>query len=267
MKSFYFITLFEEMINAYLQKGVLGQALKKNIFKYETINPRIFTSDVHKTVDDRPYGGGDGMLMLVEPLKKSVESINGFNEMKKIILTPQGKKLDHQWVKKNAQHNNWIFVCGRYAGVDQRLINHFNFEELSIGDYVISGGELPSLVTVDALLRQVPGVLGHVDSASEDSFAEGLLEAPSFTRPEQILGESVPDVLRSGDHAKINKWRDNMALIVTFFKRSDLLRLDSMLVSDIEKALNGVSDEDLKVCGIPGREILRAQLKEIICLK
>lgn len=247
------------MIHAYLQKGVLGQALKKNIYSYQTINPRIFTEDVHRTIDDRPYGGGDGMVMLAEPLQKSIESIENYNSAKKIILSPQGKKIDQKWICENYNFNNWIFICGRYSGIDQRFINSFSFEEVSVGDYVVSGGELPALLVVDAILRQVPGVLGHHESAQKDSFAEGVLEGPSFTRPEVYNQQSVPDILRSGDHAKILNWKKDIALITTFYKRKDIFENLNLSHQVVEEALQRITDHDLTVCGLPNRKTILAK--------
>lgn len=227
--KFQVITLFPKMIEALVSEGVIGQARAKDLIQVSCINPRDFTEDVHKTVDDRPYGGGDGMVLLAEPLQQALQKALQSSETAKpwvVYLTPQGVPLNQQKVQELSQKESLILICGRYGGVDQRALNQALNEELSIGDYVLSGGELAAGVVIDAVSRQVPGVLGHLDSASTDSFSEklnGLLEAPSFTRPRCWLDENVPEILLSGNHAKIEKWKKAVSWLVTLKKRPDLI--------------------------------------------
>lgn len=222
--SFQVITLFPEMIQAALSSGVVGQAQKKSKIALSCINPREFTSDIHKTVDDRPFGGGDGMIMLPEPLEKSIQKAKAQSPKARVIyLSPQGQALTHDKARALAQESSLILLCGRYGGIDQRVINQFVDEELSIGDYVLSGGELAACVVIDAISRFVPGVLGHQDSVDQDSFAEGLLEQPNFTKPRDYRGQEVPVVLLSGHHQKIQEWKHVVSLLVTLSKRPDML--------------------------------------------
>ncbi|MFP5519617.1 MAG: tRNA (guanosine(37)-N1)-methyltransferase TrmD [Bdellovibrionia bacterium] len=217
------ITLFPEMINQSLQYGVLGGGIEKGLLEVSCLNPREFSLDKHRSVDDRPFGGGDGMVMSMPPLVGAIESAQ--KELPaaiSIYLSPQGRKLDHTKVLELAKEKELILICGRYGGVDQRFINQHVDEELSIGDYVLSGGELGALVLIDSVSRQIPGVLGHADSAERDSFSDGLLECPSFTRPHQHEAGEVPAVLLSGNHAEIEKWRFKVSCLVTLQKRPDL---------------------------------------------
>ncbi|WP_413291417.1 tRNA (guanosine(37)-N1)-methyltransferase TrmD [Bdellovibrio sp. HCB337] len=221
---FQVITVFPEMIQAAMAAGVFSQAQKSSLLELSCINPREFTTDVHRTVDDRPFGGGDGMIMLPEPLQKSIEKAKAQQPKAKVIyLSPQGKPLTHQKAQALSQESGLVLLCGRYGGIDQRIINQFVDEELSTGDYVISGGELAACVVMDAVSRFVPGVLGHKDSVDKDSFAEGLLEHPNYTRPREYQGESVPEVLFSGHHKKINEWKELVSYLVTLQKRPDLI--------------------------------------------
>lgn len=213
------------MISDALKWGVVGKALEKSLFSVETINPRSFTSDVHKTVDDRPFGGGDGMVMLFEPLAQACASIEGFASAKKIFLTPTGKLLNEEMVQQLSQEKDIVLLSGRYGGVDQRLIGHYGFEGVSTGDYVLSGGEIPALALMDAVVRKLPGVLGHNESASSDSLAgEGGLEAPLFTRPRENAGGKVPEILLSGDHKKMAEYRKNIGLALTLQNRPELIK-------------------------------------------
>ena len=221
--KFAVITLFPEMIQQTLKFGLIGQGLEKKLFEVTTVNPREFATDLHKTVDDRPFGGSDGMLLQAEVLQKSIFKARQENpEAYTVFLSPQGHPLTEKKTHELMQHKSLILVSARYAGVDQRLINSDIDEEISIGDYVLNGGELPALVLIEALSRQIPGVLGHADSAAKDSFTAGLLEAPAFTRPREWQGQEVPEVLLNGNHALILDWQNKMSWLVTKEKRPDL---------------------------------------------
>lgn len=217
------ITLFPEMIENAVSHGVLGQALKSDLLSVKAHTPREFAEDRHRTVDDRPFGGGDGMIMLPETLEKTLAKVK-HNNSKVIYLSPQGKTLTDEKARSFAKEEQLVFICGRYGGIDQRIINSYVDEEVSIGDYVLSGGELGALVVIDALSRFIPGVLGHEDSADKDSFAEGLLEHPNFTRPRNYLGQEVPEILLSGNHKLIADWKTKVSALITLKKRPDLFR-------------------------------------------
>ena len=220
------ITLFPELFEQTASMGVVGRAISSNRIQLNTWNPRDFTTDVHRTVDDRPFGGGPGMVMKVEPLGKAIQSaVNDSDEPAKVIyLSPQGRKLDQQGVEYLAKCSRLVLLAGRYEGVDERVLESHVDEEWSIGDFVLSGGELPALVMIDAVSRTLPDVLGHECSALEDSFVEGLLDHPHYTRPDVFGGVGVPDVLLSGDHKKIAVWREKQRLGKTWQKRPDLLK-------------------------------------------
>tara|TARA_R110002072_G_scaffold184083_1_gene340387 strand:- start:23862 stop:24659 length:798 start_codon:yes stop_codon:yes gene_type:complete len=238
------VTLFPEMFLPVFTSGVVGRAVQNGILEVNYWNPRDFTQDRHRTVDDRPYGGGPGMLMKVEPLRdailaakddflarepsgsaSNVSSESGAKKEKSrtIYFSPQGEKLDHKKVVELSQYDTLVLVSGRYEGVDERLINTQIDEEISIGDFVLSGGELASMVLLDSVSRLVPGVLGHKDSVVEDSFVNGLLDHPHYTRPEVFQDQSVPSVLLSGDHGKIRLWRLKQSLGRTWLRRPELL--------------------------------------------
>ncbi len=219
------ITLFPEMFDAVTQYGITGRAVKSGLISVECWSPRDFAFDRHRTVDDRPYGGGPGMLMKVQPLRDAIHAArNAAGEGVKVIyLSPQGRKLDHTGVRELVSCRKLILVAGRYEGIDERLIGTEIDEEWSLGDFVLSGGELPAMTMIDAISRLVPGVLGHQDSAVEDSFVDGLLDCPHYTRPESIEGLSVPDVLLSGNHEEIRRWRLKQQLGRTWQRRPDLL--------------------------------------------
>lgn len=224
------VTLFPEMFSALTDYGISGRALRDGRVSVACLNPRDFTSDRHRTVDDRPYGGGPGMLMKTEPLVAAIGAARQTGTASKdkpsrtIYLSPQGRPLDQPRVESLAREPGLILVCGRYQGIDARVIEAEIDEELSIGDYVLSGGELGAMVLMDALIRLQPGALGDADSAQEDSFSDGLLHSPEYTRPEQHAGQRVPPVLLSGDHGAIRRWRRQQSLGVTWVKRPDLLR-------------------------------------------
>ncbi|MGF1703348.1 tRNA (guanosine(37)-N1)-methyltransferase TrmD [Photobacterium makurazakiensis] len=231
------ISLFPDMFNAITNFGVTGQAVKKGLLSVETWNPRDFTHDKHRTVDDRPYGGGPGMLMMVQPLRDAIhtakQSVKG--PTKVIYLSPQGRKLDQAGVEELAQNENLILICGRYEGVDERIIQQEVDEEWSIGDFVLTGGELPAMTLVDAVVRFVPGVLGDFASAEEDSFANGLLDCPHYTRPEVLDGQEVPKVLLSGNHKDISRWRLKQSLGRTWLRRPELL--ENLALTDDQEFL------------------------------
>ena len=224
-KWFGVVSLFPDMFAPFTQQGVIGRAVKSGTLSVDTFNPRDFTHDRHRTVDDRPYGGGPGMLMMVKPLTDAIQAAKkvGGEKSKVIYLSPQGKPLDQAGVQPLAKIDRTILICGRYEGIDERVIESHVDEEVSIGDYVLSGGELPAMVLMDAVARLVPGVLGHKASAVEDSFTDGLLDCPHYTRPEILDGQKVPDVLLSGDHEKIRQWRLMQSLGRTWQRRPELL--------------------------------------------
>ncbi|MFA5627343.1 MAG: tRNA (guanosine(37)-N1)-methyltransferase TrmD [Thiohalomonadaceae bacterium] len=219
------VTLFPSMFAALTEYGVSGRAIKREILRLGLWNPRDFTQDIHRTVDDRPYGGGPGMVMLAQPLLAALQAARAAEAEPAhvIALSPQGRCLDQQAVQQLAQYPRLLLVAGRYEGIDERFIATQVDEEWSIGDYVLSGGELPAMVLIDAVTRLLPGVLGHEDSAQQDSFVAGLLDCPHYTRPEVWQGRPVPQVLLSGDHAAIARWREQQALGRTWQRRPDLL--------------------------------------------
>lgn len=218
------ITLFPELVHSVIEHGVVGRAADKGLLKLVLWNPRDFTHDRHRTVDDRPYGGGPGMLMKVEPLQECIEAVLEQNSTARLVyLSPQGEVLKHEGICQAAIEGNLIFLCGRYEGIDQRLIEQYVDAEWSIGDYVLSGGELAAMVCIDAITRQLPGALGHKESALQDSFSDGILDCPHYTRPEEINGRIVPAVLLNGHHQQIQDWRDKHALGKTWRQRPDLL--------------------------------------------
>lgn len=228
------VTLFPEMIAPFAEQGVVGRAVKDGSVAIESWNPRDFTHDKHQTVDDRPYGGGPGMLMKIQPLRDAISAAKQAaiasgaesEQVKVIYLSPQGRKLDQSGVVELATDQSCkhlVLVAGRYEGIDERLIEAEIDEEWSIGDFVLSGGELPALTLIDAVARLVPGVLGHELSAVEDSFTDGLLDCPHYTRPEVFEGQEVPKVLLSGNHEHIRRWRLQQSLGRTWQRRPDLL--------------------------------------------
>lgn len=219
------ISIFPPMVEAIAQHGVTGRAIRNGLVQLRVRNPRDFTEDRHRSVDDRPYGGGPGMVMMAEPLERAIAAARREQDAQArvLYLSPQGRRLDHEAVLAMSRRPGLILLAGRYEGVDERLLETAVDEEWSIGDYVLSGGELPALVLIDAVVRQLPGVLGDECSAAEDSFVQGLLDCPHFTRPEEYAGQRVPPVLLSGDHAAIRRWRLKQALGRTWLRRPDLL--------------------------------------------
>jgi tRNA (guanine37-N1)-methyltransferase len=232
------ITLFPDMFRALTDFGVTGKALQKGIWHFKAWNPRQFVLDAHRTVDDRPYGGGAGMVMLAEPLSLAIKAAKEaqFNKPTYVVyLSPQGKLLDQKKVIELSKIPSLILLCGRYEGVDERLIAQAVDEEISVGDYVLSGGELPAMVLMDSLLRLLPGVLNDQASCKQDSFMNGLLDYPHYTRPEEFLGMKVPTVLSSGHHGRIAIWRLKQSLGRTWCRRPDLL--DRRLLTTQEREL------------------------------
>lgn len=223
-KQFDVITLFPEALEAMVKLGVTGRAFEQGQARLRCWNPRDFAQDRHNTVDDRPYGGGPGMVMTVEPLGSTIRAARAANPGAPVsLLSPQGKTLDQGAVRKLAERDGFILLCGRYEGIDERVIEAEVDEEWSIGDYVLSGGELPAAVLIDTVLRMVPGVLGDAASAQQDSFMDGLLDHPHYSRPELAGEQRVPEVLLSGDHGAIERWRRQQALGRTWQRRPDLL--------------------------------------------
>ncbi|MDB2649503.1 tRNA (guanosine(37)-N1)-methyltransferase TrmD [Porticoccaceae bacterium] len=231
------ITLFPEMFEALTGYGISSRAVNQGLVEVSSFNPRDFTDDPHATVDDRPYGGGPGMVMTIEPLRKAIGAAKNWIQGDPLVvyLSPQGKVLQQTAVNQFATGQSLILIAGRYEGIDERLIELEVDQEWSIGDYVLSGGELPAMVFMDALIRQLPGALGHKESANQDSFADGILDCPHYTRPEKYEGLDVPEVLLSGNHEKIRQWRLKQSLLRTKQRRPDLL--EKLELDDEQKAL------------------------------
>ncbi len=224
------ITLFPDMFGALTDWGITSRAAVLKHYTLRTWNPRDFTTDNYRTVDDRPYGGGPGMVMLARPLEKAIQAARaaqaevGVAAPRVILMSPQGSVLTHAGVMRLAAEPGLILICGRYEAIDQRVIQRCVDEEISIGDFVLSGGELPAMALMDAVIRQLPGALNHAQSAEQDSFVDGLLDCPHYTRPQEYEGMPVPAVLLEGNHAQISKWRRQQALLGTLKKRPDLLQ-------------------------------------------
>ena len=241
MFQFDVVTLFPEMFDAVTESGVTGRARERRLFELVLWNPRDFAVNSYRTVDDRPYGGGPGMVMMAEPLEKAIRAAHQRQKSaraqrtKVVYLSPQGRQLTHRRVMEFAALDGLVLLAGRYEGVDERLIARAVDEEVSIGDYVLSGGELAAMVVMDAVVRQLPGALGDAESASQDSFVNGLLDCPHYTRPEVHEGEGVPPALLSGNHAGIARWRLKQALGRTWQRRPDLL--EQRALTDEERAL------------------------------
>lgn len=219
------VTLFPQMFDAVMDFGVTGRAVDRGLLQIGFENPRDHAADRHRTVDDRPYGGGPGMVMMVEPLRAAIRAAcsRAGEQARVVYLSPQGRLLDQAGVRELASRESMVLVAGRYEGIDERLIEAEIDEEWSIGDYVLSGGELGAMVMIDAVARLLPGVLGHEDSAEQDSFTDGLLDCPHYTRPEVLDDRRVPDVLLSGDHRAIARWRMKQSLGRTWLRRPELL--------------------------------------------
>jgi tRNA (guanine37-N1)-methyltransferase len=223
------ITLFPEMLTA-LDAGIPGRALKDKLITLKSWNPRDFTQNKHHTVDDRPYGGGPGMIMMAPPLQAALDAAKLAAPVKPVVihLTPQGKLFDQATAEKMLAKQSVILIAGRYEGIDERFLADVVDEEWSVGDYVLSGGELAAMTMIDVITRLIPGALGHEDSAAQDSLSSGLLKYPQYTRPENVNGAAVPEVLTSGNHAEIERWRMKQSLGRTWLKRPDLLMKKSL---------------------------------------
>lgn len=232
-------TLLPQVFPAYLSSGIMQRALESGLVDIEVHNIRDYTHDRHRTTDDVPYGGGGGMVMKPEPVFEAVETVLGFKAgttpaFPIILLTPQGRPFDQAMAKALSAHDRLALICGRYEGVDERIRTGLATDEISIGDYVLTGGELPALVLIDAVTRMLPGALGDPTGATDDSHASGLLEYPHYTRPPEFRGEAVPQILLSGDHARIEKWRREQSLLRTLQRRPDLLKSASLSEADRE---------------------------------
>ena len=235
MLQFDCVTLFPQMFAAIADHGITRRAREEGHWSLATWNPRDFTTDNHRTVDDRPYGGGPGMVMMAEPLEQAIRAAQARapgTPARVILLSPQGAVLDHAKVVELARCERLVLVCGRYEAVDERLIRRCIDDELSVGDYVLSGGELAAMALIDAIVRQLPGALGSEASAAQESFVNGLLDCPHYTRPEVYAGERVPEVLLSGHHAEIARWRLKQALGRTWLRRPDLLAKRSLSAAE-----------------------------------
>lgn len=245
------LSIFPEMIADALQYGVIGQAIHSGIACVKAHNLRDFAEGVHQSVDDRPYGGGDGMVMTAEPLIKGLRQHQQVGQ-KIVLLSAHGEKWSDQKARQWSSHQgSYMLICGRYGGVDQRFIESYVDEEISIGDYILSGGELAAMVIVDSVLRHMPNVLGSVHSSQMDSFSDGLLEAPQFTRPREVQGLPVPETLLSGDHKKIQELRRALSLAISLQKRPDLVTASNLeSLSEMRPLLNALTPLELKACGI-----------------
>ena len=235
-----FITIFPEFVESFTTFGLIKKALKKDLIEFNIISLRDFSNDSHNRVDDKPYGGGPGMLLRYEPIKNAIDSLG--NNPYNIYLSPQGKKINRDILHKFLKMPEITLICGRYEGIDQRIIDNHIDEEISIGDYVISGGELAAMVMLEALVRRIPGVPEDKDSILSESFEDGILDYPQFSRPEIVNGISVPKVLLKGNHEDIRKWRRKMSLGITLSKRPDLLK-NVKLTKEDDKLLKEYIDE------------------------
>ena len=244
--KFDIITLFPELIELYSSSSILGRAQKQNVISINTVNPRDFTKDKHKKVDDTPYGGGAGMVLMCDPIFSAVESIPKENNCVQILLTPQGQQFNQKMALELSKKDQLIMICGHYEGFDERIRTGLNVIELCIGDFVLTGGELPALCLIDAITRNVEGALGKIESAHEDTFSEDLLEYPQYTRPVEYRNMKVPDILLSGNHQEIARWRREQQFIRTYNKRPDLFKkfTDQNLSKEDKIIINKVFDKE-----------------------
>lgn len=244
MRAFDVITIFPEIFNAYLNESIIKRAIQRGLIDIKIYNLRDFTTDKHKTVDDYPYGGGSGMVMKIEPIYNAIKFIKSDGvERLTVMLSPQGKTYTQEMAEKLSRTKKRIlFICGRYEGIDERVREFLIDEEISIGDYILTGGELPALVIIDSITRLIPGVLGDEESLKEESFTWGILDYPHYTRPPEFMGMKVPEILLSGNHKEIQRWRRKEALKRTLQKRPDLLKKTKLTEED-RKILNELSSE------------------------
>lgn len=241
--EFNIITIFPEIFSSPFKESIIKRAIEKEVVKINVYDLRDFTSDKHRITDDYPYGGGAGMIMKPEPLAEAIEKINKKSLSRVILMTPQGRRFTQAKASELSQENKITIVCGRYEGIDERVRTHFIDDEISIGDYILTGGEIPAMVLIDSIIRLIPGVLGDETSAEEDSFSSDLLEYPQYTRPSNFRGYMVPEVLLSGNHEKIKKWRRRESLKRTLDRRPDLLK--KAVLSDEDKNIM----EEIKIQG------------------
>lgn len=247
MVRFHVVSLFPEFFDSPLSCGLMRKGRDAGLVDFDFVNPREFTTDAHRTVDDRPYGGGPGMVMLPEPLSQALESIEKPGRM--VMLSPRGKPFDQRMAKELSAEENLTLICGRYEGIDERITEIFPIEEVSAGDFVLNGGEAAALCVMEAVSRLVPGFMGHVDSAEEESFGDGLLEYPHYTRPEEFRGVSTPEILLSGDHGRVADWRHKRRLVETWNRRPELLADACLLSGDIKflrRLSAGADDESVR---------------------
>ena len=274
LMHFHVITLFPEMIESAARFGVVGQALNAGKLSLTTLSPRKFTSNVHQTIDDRPFGGGDGMIMMAEPAALALESIlESLQDRPKRVIhfSPRGVPLTDKKVRELGQFPDLILIASRYGGIDQRFLNKYVNEEISIGDYVLSGGELPALALIDAVSRILPGVLGNEASPEEESFSQatGLLEHPQYTRPREWRGEEVPGGLLTGNHAGIEEWREALSLFVTLERRPDLLTSERLAkvthkrLDKFRKIFSGLSVSELQAAGLSNPDLVKERLMNL----
>lgn len=243
MKSFYVLTLFPEMIDAALSHSIIGRAVNEGIINVEAINIRDFSKDKHRHVDDYPYGGGAGMVMQPQPIYDAYKSIEEkAGKARVIYMSPQGKRFNQKIAEELSKEESIILLCGHYEGVDERIIEEIVTDEISIGDFVLTGGELAAAAIIDAVSRLVPGVLNKEESHEIESFSDGLLEYPQYTRPPVFMGREVPEVLLSGHHANIDKWRREQSIIRTYQKRPDMLD-EAVLTAKERKFLDSIKEE------------------------
>lgn len=240
------ISIFPEMFYPVLQNGIVGKALENKLVQVVTHDLRDYASGKHKNTDDSPFGGGPGMVMKPEPLYKAITSLNLESNIPVIALSAQGKLFDQKVAERLSQQEQIVIICGRYEGVDERILEHYVTEEISIGDYIVSGGEIPAMLIIDSVIRLIPGALGHGDEAiSDDSHTSGILQFPQYTRPAQFEGKKVPEVLLSGDHQAIANWRRTEALRRTLERRPDLLNSANLDAHDREKLRNIENETDI----------------------
>ena len=246
--NFHVLTIFPDIITNAASGSILGKALEKGVIGLKAIDIRDYANNKHNTVDDYPYGGGPGMVMKLEPIYGAIQSLSLPEGSPLLLLTPQGERFDHAMARDLASHSALALLCGRYEGIDDRVRDLIPVREVSLGDFILTGGEFAALAIIDAVARFVPGVLGDEESATEESFATGLLEYPQYTRPPEFMGQRVPDILLSGDHGRVARWRREQSLLRTLQKRPDLLETADLTEEDrnfLEKAKSGqISDDE-----------------------